>query len=100
MIFISPLLSESIDEFHQSRTQCIGRACRYGQTKKVYIWDILALSTIDVDITEEQRCKRLIKESSPNGEDVWQLKSEEDLDDDEKAQTWGSGWERKSLYEQ
>lgn len=100
VVFVSPLLSESMHEFHESRTQCIGRARRYGQTKKVYVYDFLALNSIDVDITEDQRCKRLVQDSSPNGEEVWKLKSEEDMTNEEKAKKWGSGWTKRNFFEE
>ena len=35
-------------------TQAIGRARRYGQQKRVYIYRFAALSTIDVDILEHR----------------------------------------------
>lgn len=99
-MFVSPLLAKSRDEFHGSRTQCIGRARRYGQTKKVYVYDFLALHTIDVDLTEEQRGKRLVQEPPHNGEGIWRLKSEEEMNDDEKVKNWGSGWTRKDFFEE
>lgn len=99
MIFLSPFLSETAHEFHKSRIQCIGRARRYGQTKKVHVYDFLALNTIDVDITEDQQCKHLVQESLEDGEEVWKLKSEQDMTDDEKMKTWRSGWERKKFSE-
>lgn len=100
VVFVSPLLSKSTHEFHESRTQCIGRARRYGQTKKVHVYDFLALNTIDVDITEDQRNKRLVQGSPKNGQEVWMLKAEEDMTDDEKAKSWGSGWKLKNFFEE
>lgn len=99
-MFVSPLLAESMHEFQESRIQCIGRARRYGQTKKVYVYDFLALNTIDVDITEEQRCKRLVQGPTFNGEEVWTLMSEEEMTDYQKAKEWGSGWRKKNFFEE
>lgn len=99
-MFVSPLLCESAHEFHESRTQCIGRARRYGQTKTVHVYDFLALNTVDVDITEDQQCKRLVQESPGNGEEAWRLKSEEEMTCDEKTKIWGSGWERKIFFDE
>lgn len=99
-MFISPLLSETAQEFHKSRTQCIGRARRYGQTKKVHIYDFLALDTLDVDITEDRQCKHLVQELPQSGEEGWKLISEEDMTDGEKVKSWRSGWERKDFSEE
>jgi SNF2 family DNA or RNA helicase len=100
VIFISPLLAESQHAFNESRIQCIGRARRYGQLKKVHVYDFLALHSIDVDITEDQRCKHLVREKLVTGEEDWKLMVEEEMTDKEKAQNWGSGWKRKDLFEE
>ena len=98
-MFVSPLLFESAQEFHKSRIQCIGRARRYGQSKMVHVYDFLALHTIDVDITEDRQCKHLRQEIPETGEEVWKLKSEEDLSDGKEVKNWRSGWESKHFLE-
>lgn len=100
VIFISPLLAESQHAFNESRIQCVGRARRYGQTKKVHVYDFLALHTIDVDITQDQRCKHLVREKLATGEDNWKLMTEEEMTAEEKAQDWASGWKRKDSPEE
>lgn len=97
---MSPLLAKSKHEYDQARTQCIGRARRYGQLKTVYVYDFLALGTIDVDITEKQRGKRLVRAQTLNGEEIWNLKIEEEMSDTEREQNWRSGWEMSSSFEE
>ncbi|KAK4046509.1 hypothetical protein OIV83_006035 [Microbotryomycetes sp. JL201] len=52
--FISPLLTESKQQYKAFETQAIGRLRRYGQLNKVKIFRLLTDSTIDVDIYEER----------------------------------------------
>lgn len=42
-------------------TQAIGRCRRYGQTKHVHIYHLLAKLTIDVNIFQERREKVLVE---------------------------------------
>jgi hypothetical protein len=64
------------------------------------VYDFLALRTIDVDITEKQRGKRLVRAQTPNGEEIWKLKNEKEMSDTEKEENWGSGWEMSSTFEE
>ncbi|TAQ87372.1 hypothetical protein B7494_g4306 [Chlorociboria aeruginascens] len=55
VIFISPYLTEGANAqriYEDHRTQAIGRARRFGQTKTVHIYDFITKFTIDVDIIE------------------------------------------------
>ena len=58
------------------------------------MYDFLALHTLDVDITEDQRSKRLVKEPPQHGEEVWKLVDEEELSEQGKMQRWGGGWKK------
>ncbi|KAM0792935.1 hypothetical protein ACM66B_002694 [Microbotryomycetes sp. NB124-2] len=52
--FISPLLTESKQQYRAFETQAIGRLRRYGQLNTVKVFRLLTDSTIDVDIFEER----------------------------------------------
>ena len=58
-IFLSPLLTQSQEDYDASETQAIGRIRRYGQLKHVNIWRFLSMNTIDVEIYE-QRAKQKV----------------------------------------
>jgi hypothetical protein len=47
-------------DYDSSMTQAIGRARRYGQTKPVHIYHLLALKAIDVNILQERTQKTLV----------------------------------------
>ncbi|SCV72512.1 BQ2448_4049 [Microbotryum intermedium] len=59
--FISPLHTDTAQEYKSFETQAIGRIRRYGQTKAVKIFRLLTRSTIDVD-TFEQRTGKVVDE--------------------------------------
>jgi hypothetical protein len=53
VIFVGPVLTPT-HELHESiETQAIGRARRYGQQRKVFIWRLLARETIDTHIYDK-----------------------------------------------
>jgi hypothetical protein len=54
IIFIAPLLVKSQYDYHSAMAQAIARSRRYGQKKKVHIYNVAALHTIDVDILEHR----------------------------------------------
>lgn len=54
IIFVSPLLVESQYKYDSAMAQAIARSRRYGQEKRVHIYHIAALRTIDVDILEHR----------------------------------------------
>ena len=88
IIFISPLLTNSLQKYKASLTQCIGRARRYGQTKDVQVYRFLALNTTDVDILQEREGKKLMKKE----DGTWCLLPDEVLSDKEKEIEWGTGF--------
>lgn len=67
IIFLSPLLSQTQYDYDSSMTQAIGRCRRYGQTRHVHVYHLLAKLTIDVNIFQERREKVLVEN---NGEPV------------------------------
>ncbi|KAF1848463.1 uncharacterized protein K460DRAFT_308788 [Cucurbitaria berberidis CBS 394.84] len=54
VIFVSPLLAKTRYEYESAMVQAIARSRRYGQKKKVHIYHVLALHTIDVDVFEHR----------------------------------------------
>lgn len=42
-------------------TQAIGRAYRYGQKKQVYVYHLLALGTVEVNMLEKRKKKELVR---------------------------------------
>lgn len=73
VIFLSPLLGQTQYDYDSSMTQAIGRCQRYGQTRHVHVYHLLAKLTIDVNIFQERRDKVLVEK---DGEPV--LLSRED----------------------
>lgn len=58
-MFMSPMVTNNEHQWHQSYTQCTGRACRPGQTRVVKIYKFVSMGTIDVDIYEERSGKTM-----------------------------------------
>ncbi|OJJ67326.1 hypothetical protein ASPBRDRAFT_186565 [Aspergillus brasiliensis CBS 101740] len=61
VIFFSPMNAVTQYDYDSAMVQAIGRARRYGQTRHVHIYHILAKCTIDVNIFQERREKVLIE---------------------------------------
>ncbi|KAL5360693.1 hypothetical protein BJX96DRAFT_184740 [Aspergillus floccosus] len=61
VIFLSPMLAQTQYDYDSAVTQAIGRCRRYGQTKHVHIYHLLAKRTIDVNIFQERRGKVLVE---------------------------------------
>ncbi|KAL3480708.1 hypothetical protein BJX99DRAFT_266140 [Aspergillus californicus] len=61
IIFLSPLLAQTQYDYDSSMIQAIGRCRRYGQTKHVHVYHLLAKMTIDVNIFQERRGKVLVE---------------------------------------
>ncbi|CAA9957087.1 DNA repair protein rad8 [Pyrenophora teres f. maculata] len=66
VIFVSPLYTEKQYKYESSMAQAIARSRRHGQDKRVYIYHVVALRTIDVDILEQRhkRCEAMISAQS------------------------------------
>ncbi|PLB48961.1 hypothetical protein P170DRAFT_464536 [Aspergillus steynii IBT 23096] len=47
VMFLSPLLAETQYNYESTMTQAVGRARRYGQTKHVHVYHMLARRTVD-----------------------------------------------------
>ena len=54
VIFLSPLLRDTQYGYDSTMAQAIGRVRRYGQKKGIYVYRVVALDTIDVDILEHR----------------------------------------------
>ncbi|KAE8365378.1 hypothetical protein BDV27DRAFT_156971 [Aspergillus caelatus] len=61
VIFLSPMFSQTQYDYDSSMTQAIGRARRYGQTKHVYIYHLLARMTIDTTLFQDRHGKVLVE---------------------------------------
>lgn len=61
VIFLSPLLGQTQYDYDSSMAQAIGRCRRYGQTRHVHVYHLLAKLTIDVNIFQERRDKVLVE---------------------------------------
>lgn len=61
VIFLGTLWTDDQHTYHQSLTQCIGRAKRFGQKKTVHVYKLLALHTVDVDVLEWREGKKLVE---------------------------------------
>ncbi|KAL2829835.1 hypothetical protein BJY01DRAFT_261159 [Aspergillus pseudoustus] len=61
IIFLSPLLAQSQYDYDSSMIQAIGRCRRYGQTRHVHVYHLLAKMTIDVNIFQDRRGKVLVE---------------------------------------
>ena len=74
LIFVSATRVKTDEEYVQARKQCIGRANRWGQKKIVYVYNVLALNTIDVDIIQTHSNKRLVRNIN-DGVEEWGMES-------------------------
>ncbi|KAB8219958.1 hypothetical protein BDV33DRAFT_231235 [Aspergillus novoparasiticus] len=63
VIFLSPMFAQTQYDYDSSMTQAIGRARRYGQTKHVYIYHLLARMTIDTTLFQDRHGKVLVERS-------------------------------------
>src|ERR1700761_6985903 len=62
VIFLSPYLtkgSHAQQQYDAAMAQAIGRARRFGQQKRVHIYQFISSKTIDVDIIEKRSSKVL-----------------------------------------
>ncbi|RMZ06979.1 hypothetical protein D0860_05310 [Hortaea werneckii] len=67
VIFLSPLLRDSQYLYESTMAQAIGRVRRHKQKKPIYVYRLVALATIDVDILEhrERRVDALVERDCP-----------------------------------
>ncbi|KAH8434119.1 putative SNF2 family helicase [Aspergillus melleus] len=61
IVFLSPMLAETQYNYESTMIQATGRARRYGQTKHVHVYHILARRTVDVSIFQYRRASVLGK---------------------------------------
>ncbi|KAI9038630.1 putative SNF2 family helicase [Aspergillus affinis] len=55
IVFLSPMLAETQYDYESTMIQAAGRARRYGQTKHVHVYHILAKRTVDVSVFKYRR---------------------------------------------
>lgn len=62
VIFVSPYLTKGAhaqQQYEAAMAQAVGRVRRFGQTRRVHIYQYVASKTIDVDILEKRSSKVL-----------------------------------------
>ena len=59
VVFLSPMLTRSQSKFDAAMIQAVGRARRYGQTRRVRIYYFVALRTIDVDVLQQRQWRNV-----------------------------------------
>jgi hypothetical protein len=92
IIFVSPLLTAGQQQYEATWKQCIGRAIRYGQKKKVYIYQFLALRTIDTQIFQERKNQKMVFRSIQKGlPQRFVPVCANQLHAEEKEEEWGIG---------
>ncbi len=62
VIFVGPLLKAEQQQYEATMTQAIGRCVRYGQLKKVFVWRLLSLETIDQEVLEKRERVKIVAE--------------------------------------
>ncbi|BFZ58826.1 hypothetical protein PYCC9005_005891 [Savitreella phatthalungensis] len=60
VIFVSPILADSLTKYTSQETQAIGRALRYGQRQKVHVHRFITLDSIDVDTYDKREREKAI----------------------------------------
>ncbi|KAJ5815684.1 hypothetical protein N7474_007461 [Penicillium riverlandense] len=77
VIFLSPLLVPTQQDWNAGMTQAIGRARRYGQTRTVHVYHLLMRMTVDVNVMQEREGKILVERA---GALEWVSKAEGDAE--------------------
>jgi SNF2 family DNA or RNA helicase len=62
VIFLSPFLAETQYDYDSVMIQAVGRSRRYGQTRHVHVYHLLAKMTIDVNVFQERRGNKVLVE--------------------------------------
>ncbi|KAL4749268.1 hypothetical protein BDW72DRAFT_194991 [Aspergillus terricola var. indicus] len=62
VIFLSPFLAQTQYDYDSAMMQAVGRSRRYGQTRHVHIYHLLATMTIDVNVFQERRGDKVLVE--------------------------------------
>ncbi|KAL8969644.1 MAG: hypothetical protein Q9183_001904 [Haloplaca sp. 2 TL-2023] len=87
VIFLSTFWTDNQHAYHQSITQCVGRAKRFGQTKRVHVYRIVAMESVEVDLLEWREGKKMVH----LGGDKYDLVDWEQCTEDELAQDLTTG---------
>ncbi|KAL8935575.1 MAG: hypothetical protein Q9211_004630 [Gyalolechia sp. 1 TL-2023] len=94
VIFLGTLWTEDSHTYHQSLIQCIGRSNRFGQRKTVFVYRLLALNTVDVDVLEWREDKKLVEQ--PDG--TLDLVEDSQLTAPQRAMDFSTGFLRDNGY--
>ncbi|KAL4812351.1 hypothetical protein BDW67DRAFT_188785 [Aspergillus spinulosporus] len=62
VIFLSPFLAQTQYDYDSVMIQAVGRSRRYGQTRHVHVYHLLAKMTIDVNVFQERRGNKVLVE--------------------------------------
>lgn len=83
-------ITNAQQQYDASFVQCVGRARRYGQTKRLHVYRFIALQTIDVDIIRAFENKNPVLRSG-----VWQLVDSNKLtpEEEETVEDYSGGYE-------
>ncbi|SPO28811.1 uncharacterized protein UTRI_05124_B [Ustilago trichophora] len=60
VIFVGPLLKQEQQQYDATMTQAIGRCVRYGQMKKVFVWRLISMETIDQEVLEKRERLKIV----------------------------------------
>ncbi|PWN17792.1 hypothetical protein BCV69DRAFT_285675 [Microstroma glucosiphilum] len=66
VIFLSSLVTEDQTTYRSTLQQAKGRCLRFGQTKEVHLWHLLARSTIDEEIFNTREVSKAAGGNQPN----------------------------------
>lgn len=79
VIFLSPLLRDNQYGYDSTMAQAIGRVRRHGQKKRIHVYRICALHTIDVDILQhrERQTEAITEPGAPTIEPPVELDQKE-----------------------
>ncbi|CAG8396624.1 unnamed protein product [Penicillium salamii] len=80
VIFFSPFLAETEDDWNAGMTQAIGRARRYGQLRVVHIYHLLARNTVEVNIFQQRnKCRLVLRHGVVTRLPEWEKHRETDV---------------------
>ncbi|KAL4867427.1 hypothetical protein BDV12DRAFT_198253 [Aspergillus spectabilis] len=61
IIFLNPLHTQTQYDYDSAMIQAVGRCRRYGQTRHVHVYHLLAKTTVEVNIFQDRRGKVLVE---------------------------------------
>ncbi|SPO47219.1 uncharacterized protein PSANT_04907 [Moesziomyces antarcticus] len=70
VVFVGPLLKQEQQQYDATMTQAIGRCVRYGQLKKVHVWRLVSMQTIDQDTLERRERRQIVHRADVDGNEA------------------------------